>query len=271
LRFEEDMASHLPHNIIVGAFLVQAVQKARQLQARVDVLAAQAADAAVLRQKLEAAEAQATASRTELAALQRFKADHTSAAAAAAQRQQQLAQQLCDAQQDAESLRRHAEVQAAEAAAARMALQGLLAEVDASQNAGDASGTLRWDFNVQARRLTHMFRVRTALYSHAPSATVEQLHNSTISISRRESAPHRERLASAEEENAALRSELSALHPEFFELVEDLKWDHHQLRRRAAQYEGLIAGLAAELGRVPADDPVLEQSPQWNPAAGIHL
>jgi hypothetical protein len=73
--------------------------------------------------------------------------------------------------------------------------------------------------------------------------------------SRQGRAPCRQRLAAAEEENAALRSELCALHPEFFELVEDLKWDHHQLRRRAAQYEGLIAGLAAELGRVPPDHP----------------
>lgn len=61
----------------------------------------------------------------------------------------------------------------------------------------------------------------------------------------------RERLARAEEENKALRLELSALEPEFFEEIEDLKWDHHQLQQRAAQYEGLIAGLAAELGRAP--------------------
>jgi hypothetical protein len=122
---------------------VQAVQKAKQLQARVNVLAAQAADASVLQQKLEAAEAQAKASRAELAVLQRFKADHASATAAAAQRQQQLAQQLLDAQQDVTSLKSHAEAQAAEAAAARKALQGLLAEVDASQNAGDIASTLR--------------------------------------------------------------------------------------------------------------------------------
>lgn len=61
----------------------------------------------------------------------------------------------------------------------------------------------------------------------------------------------RERLARAEEENKALRLELSALDPEFFEEVEDLKWEHHQLQQRAVQHEGLIAGLAAELGRAP--------------------
>lgn len=125
------------------AYLMQAVQRAKQLQARVDVLATQAADAAVLQQKLEAAEAQGKASRAELAVLQRFKADHTSAAAAAAQRQQQLAQQLYDAEQEAVNLQRHAEAQAAEAAAARTALQGLLAEVNASQHAGDIASTLR--------------------------------------------------------------------------------------------------------------------------------
>ena len=118
--------------------VVQAVQRAKQLQARVDVLAAQAADAAVLSQKLEAAEAQAKASRAELTALQRFKVDHISAAAAAANRQQQLAQQLRDAQQEAAGFKSHAA-----ASAARKALQGLLAEVDASQSAGDTSGTLR--------------------------------------------------------------------------------------------------------------------------------
>lgn len=61
----------------------------------------------------------------------------------------------------------------------------------------------------------------------------------------------RRRLTAAEQENAALRGELSALDPEFFEEIEDLKWAHHQLRQRAAQYEGLVAGLAAELGRAP--------------------
>lgn len=54
-----------------------------------------------------------------------------------------------------------------------------------------------------------------------------------------------------EQENQALRGELSALDPEFFEEIEDLKWDHHQLKQRAVQYEGLIANLAAELGRAP--------------------
>lgn len=80
-----------------------------------------------------------------------------------------------------------------------------------------------------------------------------QLHKGILLASSGQRFPCRQRLASAEGENAALRSELCALHPEFFELIEDLKWDHHQLRRQAAQYEGLIAGLAAELGKMPPD------------------
>ncbi len=61
----------------------------------------------------------------------------------------------------------------------------------------------------------------------------------------------REQAAKAERESAALRAELCALDPELFEEVEDLKWAHHVLARRCAEYEGLVTGLAAELGRAP--------------------
>ena len=63
-------------------------------------------------------------------------------------------------------------------------------------------------------------------------------------------SPCRQRLEAAEAENGALRRELTALDPEFFEEVEDLKWAHHLLQQRS-QYEGLVAGLAAELGQSP--------------------
>lgn len=172
----EDTASHLLQLADVGTCQVQAVQRAKQLQARVDVLAAQAAHAEPLQRKLDAAKAHAKASRAELAVLQRFKADHTSAAAATTQRQQQLAQQLHDAQQEAASFKRHAEAQAAEAAAARRALQGLLAEVDSSQNTGDAFCTLGWAST--PARVAPDARVEPVLRSRArvTDATAAQGH-----------------------------------------------------------------------------------------------
>jgi len=44
-------------------------------------------------------------------------------------------------------------------------------------------------------------------------------------------------LRELEGENAALRSELSALSPAFFDEVEDLKLAHHELQQRCAEYE----------------------------------
>ncbi|MEW5303376.1 MAG: hypothetical protein WDW36_006076 [Sanguina aurantia] len=50
-------------------------------------------------------------------------------------------------------------------------------------------------------------------------------------------------------ENQDLRNELNAFDPGFFEEIEDLKHEHHQLTGRAAEYERTIAQLSAQLGR----------------------
>ncbi len=52
-----------------------------------------------------------------------------------------------------------------------------------------------------------------------------------------------------EAENAELRAELDALDPEFFEELEDLKHEHHLFQRRCAEYQGIVRGLCAEMGR----------------------
>lgn len=50
-------------------------------------------------------------------------------------------------------------------------------------------------------------------------------------------------------ENQDLRNELNAFDPGFFEEIEDLKHEHHQLTGRAVEYERTIAQLSAQLGR----------------------
>ena len=44
----------------------------------------------------------------------------------------------------------------------------------------------------------------------------------------------REELKILQTENIAMREQLAALDPEFFEQIEDLKHDHHQLKQKYA-------------------------------------
>ncbi len=51
-----------------------------------------------------------------------------------------------------------------------------------------------------------------------------------------------------ETENADMREELSAFDPAFFDEIEDLKYDHHQLQLQCTEYESIVRELFAPLG-----------------------
>jgi hypothetical protein len=62
----------------------------------------------------------------------------------------------------------------------------------------------------------------------------------------------RRRLAAVSAENAALKSELEAFDPQFWEELEDLKYDRHQLAARVDRYAATIRSLSAQLNIMPA-------------------
>ena len=45
-----------------------------------------------------------------------------------------------------------------------------------------------------------------------------------------------------------MREELSAFDPAFFDEIEDLKYDHHQLQLQCTEYESIVRELSAPLG-----------------------
>ena len=51
-----------------------------------------------------------------------------------------------------------------------------------------------------------------------------------------------------ESENADMREELSAFDPAFFDEIEDLKYDHHQLQLQCTEYESIVRELSGQLG-----------------------
>ncbi|DBA77876.1 TPA: hypothetical protein ACH3X1_009228 [Trebouxia sp. C0004] len=55
----------------------------------------------------------------------------------------------------------------------------------------------------------------------------------------------KERLALIETENADMRS---AFDPAFFDEIEDLKYDHHQLQLQCTEYDSIVRELSAQLG-----------------------
>ena len=55
-----------------------------------------------------------------------------------------------------------------------------------------------------------------------------------------------ERVSALEGENADMRSELSAFDPDFFEEIEQLKYEHHQLTQRCSEQQRTIALLMGE-------------------------
>ena len=118
----------------------QAVHKAKQLQARVDGLAPEAAAAPQLRQQLQDAQQALKAQRAAGAALQKQLADAATAAGTAATAQRQL-RRLAEAGEAA------AAAAQGDATAAREALQGLTAEVEA-QRLGDTVDDLRYICNL---------------------------------------------------------------------------------------------------------------------------
>lgn len=63
-------------------------------------------------------------------------------------------------------------------------------------------------------------------------AAVPKLNEDEIAI-----AGCRADLAASQQENAVLREELSALDPDFFEQIEDLKHEHHMLQQKYAQLQ----------------------------------
>ena len=45
-----------------------------------------------------------------------------------------------------------------------------------------------------------------------------------------------------------MREELSAFDPAFFDEIEDLKYDHHQLQVQCTEYESIVRELSGQLG-----------------------
>jgi centrosomal protein CEP290 len=56
-----------------------------------------------------------------------------------------------------------------------------------------------------------------------------------------------QRVVQLERENGDLRNELNAFDPAFFDEIEDLKHNHHQLQQRCAEQASLISRLQAQL------------------------
>ncbi len=60
---------------------------------------------------------------------------------------------------------------------------------------------------------------------------------------------YKEQVAELEAENRDLKNELNAFDPTFFEEIEDMKHERHQLTLQVKQYEALIRDLSSALGR----------------------
>lgn len=61
----------------------------------------------------------------------------------------------------------------------------------------------------------------------------------------------KELLDELEAENADLKTELNAFDPAFFEEIEDLKHEHHQLSIKCNTQETVIRDLSRQLGVAP--------------------
>ena len=59
----------------------------------------------------------------------------------------------------------------------------------------------------------------------------------------------KEQQSELEAENRDLKNELNAFDPAFFEEIEDMKHEHHQLTLQVRQYEDMLRELTAALGR----------------------
>ena len=59
----------------------------------------------------------------------------------------------------------------------------------------------------------------------------------------------KEQQSELEAENRDLKNELNAFDPAFFEEIEDMKHEHHQLSLQVRQYEDMLRELTAALGR----------------------
>jgi predicted nuclease with TOPRIM domain len=64
----------------------------------------------------------------------------------------------------------------------------------------------------------------------------------------------RKKLAEVTVENDALRSELAAFDPEFWDEIEDLKYEKHELGDRVKRYTATIRSLSAQLNVIPELD-----------------
>jgi chromosome segregation ATPase len=79
-----------------------------------------------------------------------------------------------------------------------------------------------------------------------------QLHDVQSSgVGQAEVARLTQRLASVEAENEDLKTELNAFDPAFFEEIEDLKHEHHQLSVQCDTQRTVIRDLSRQLGIVP--------------------
>lgn len=64
----------------------------------------------------------------------------------------------------------------------------------------------------------------------------------------------RQRLATVSSENEALKSELNAFDQQFWEELEDLKYNRHALAGKVERYTAIIRSLSAQLNVAPLLD-----------------
>lgn len=78
-----------------------------------------------------------------------------------------------------------------------------------------------------------------------------QLHELHAASNEAELGRLKEMLSELEAENADLKTELNAFDPAFFEEIEDLKHEHHQLTIQCGTQQGVIRDLSRQLGIAP--------------------
>lgn len=64
----------------------------------------------------------------------------------------------------------------------------------------------------------------------------------------------RQRLAAISSENEALKGELAAFDPQFWEELEDLKYSRHDLAAKVERFTATIRSLSAQLNIAPVLD-----------------
>ncbi|KAL3136227.1 hypothetical protein ABBQ32_007239 [Trebouxia sp. C0010 RCD-2024] len=89
---------------------------------------------------------------------------------------------------------------------------------------------------------------KTVEHKEAQLAQLKEAEGAVDGEAAEEIANLRDRIMQVEAENADMREELSAFDPAFFDEIEDLKYDHHQLQVQCLEYENIVRELSGQLG-----------------------